>query len=218
MEESTRIHEYWRQRLQAYLDGTLPRKEAVKLFLYAEKHSDLQAELDQYRELFSSLDAAPVEEPSPLFDERVLARIPYEKYETAPRRALPVLTIGAEAPSLLARLLRPMRNGLSAAAAAYVLFLVVSHSFLAKTVADAAAVLGEGLGRLAAGTNDVPVVSVLVGSLARAYDAVTSSVAALGSTWGGGVVTILLGLLVGGAMLGAVALGRRRQEAKRTHV
>ena len=51
MNADDRQMEYWRDRIQDYLDDTLPRKEAVAFFMYAQEHPELQAELDAYREM-----------------------------------------------------------------------------------------------------------------------------------------------------------------------
>jgi hypothetical protein len=203
--------------LQQYLDGDLAGVQATRLFLAAEEDAELRTELEAWRDLYAALDAAPREEPAPGFDSRVLARVPYGRYLSAPRRPRPVLILGEAAPAVLARALRPLRNGLTAMGLAWVLFLVVSHSFLQHAAAGAARSLGDTLAAWAQACADVPVLSFLVGGAARVYDALMGAVAALGDAIGGPTVTILLGLFLGASVLAALQVGRRRQEAKRTH-
>jgi hypothetical protein len=167
--------------------------------------------------LFSALDAMPRDEPSPGFDERILASTPYEKYASAPRKQLPVLVFGKALPTPISRALRSLRSGVTALAAAYLLFLVVSHSFLARFASSMARDAGQGLHSVADSASEIPVLSGLVGSLAWAYDAIVAAVGDLGRAWGEGPVTLLVGLALGALMLAAVNASRRRQGAKRTH-
>jgi hypothetical protein len=205
-------------RIQEYLDDTLPRREAVRFFLQVQKDPRLKAELESYREIYSALDTTPKAAPAPGFDARVLTHVPIERYRSAPRHAERVLVIGDVGPSLGQRLVHPLRRGMTAVVAAYVLFLVVSHSFLAQSAADLAARLGGSLESLAARTQQVPVLSGVAKATLRVYDAIVQGLASLGGVLGVGVLTVLVGLAVGATVLGIYHGARRRSAARRTHV
>lgn len=203
--------------LQRYVDGELSGPDATKLFLAAQQDPDLQAEIEDYRALFAGLDDLPREEPAVDFDGFVLGRVPYDRYASAPRKQLPVLVFGKALPSPLSRVLRSLGRGGAAVMAAYLLFLVTSHSFLAEGVSALSLRLSGALDALSRSVSEIPLLSGLVGSLAWAYDAIASAVAALGRAWGEGVVTFVLGLALGVLVFAAVKATRRRHEAHGTH-
>lgn len=205
----------YRALLQDYVDGTLDDKAALRLHLFAERDDVIASELAAMREFFAGLDAARTEEPSPGFDDRVLAAIPYEKYATAPRLPERVLVVGDDSVPLPVRLLAPLRHGLTAVAAGYVLFLAVSHSALRDGAVGLARWTGAGLSSLAARTQEVPVLSDVVGFVARTYDAGTSWLASVATTTGEGILTFVLGLALGAMVLGFHLGVRRRGDARR---
>lgn len=209
--------QHWRARVQDYLDDTLPRADAVRFFLQTQKHPQLKAELEAYRRIYSSLDAAPRATPAPGFDARVLASVPLDRYRSAPRHPERVLVIGDATLPLAHRLFGRLRRGMTAVAAAYVLFLAVSHSFLAQSAADLAGRVGGSLEALAARTQQVPVLSGVVNALVRVYDASIQGLASLGGVLGVGVVTVIVGILVGATALGIYRSARRHAD-RRTQV
>lgn len=201
---------YWQDRIQDYLDDRLPRREAVAFFLFAQEHPELQAELEAYREIVAALEASPRAEPSAGFDAAVLAKVPLDHYRNAPRLPRPVLVLGDLAPSAVFRAVRSLRRGAAAVAAAYVLALIVSHSFLAESAARVSTALGSGLGSLADRAQGVPVLSSIVGSVAWLYDAGTDLVSTVGATVGQGTLTVVLGILLGVSAWALVYGARRR--------
>jgi anti-sigma factor RsiW len=203
--------------LQRYLDGDLSNREATRIFLLAEKDPKLARELAEYRQLFNLLDQDPRDEPSPAMDARVMQAVPYERYASAPRRALPVLILGSKMPGFLVRSLGLFRSGVVALMVAYSLFLLVSHSFLQRTVGGGALALRDALDRWAENTVHVPVFSHVVSFLASAYDASISFVARLSETWGAPAVTLALGLLLAALVLAVASRGRRGLRDKGSH-
>jgi anti-sigma factor RsiW len=201
---------YWRDRIQDYLDDRLPKREAVAFFLYAQQHPELQAELELYRRVTAALEAAPREEPSAGFDTAVLAKVPLDHYRHAPRLPRPVLVLGDLAPSAVLRAVRSLRRGAGAAAAAYVLALIVSHSFLAESASRASQALEAGLSTLADRAQGIPVLSGIVGSVAWLYDAGVDLVSAVGVAVGAGTLTVFLGILLGVSTWALIYGARRR--------
>lgn len=205
--DDRRFHD---EDLQAYVDGTLDEKRALRLHLRAQADADLGRQLEQTRALFAALDAMPVQEPSSGFDEAVLATVPLERYRSAPRRADRVLVIGDLAPSAWARALQRAGRGALAAAAAYVLVLVIGRSALQEGVSSLARAVDAGLADMASSVRSVPVLAELVGALGRGYDAVVSAGAALSGLLGGEGTVLLVGTLLGVALLAALASRDRR--------
>ena len=203
--------------LQRYLDGDLSNHETTRIFLQSEKDPELARELAEYRQLFTLLDEDPRDEPSAAMDARVLQAVPYERYASAPRRALPVLILGSKMPAFLVRSLGLFRSGVVALTAAYSLFLLVSHSFLQRTVGGAALALRDALDGWAQNTVHVPVVSRVVSFVASAYDASINFVSRLSESWGAPLVTLALGLLFAGLVFALVNRGRRRLRDKGSH-
>lgn len=200
-------------RIQQYLDGTLPRREAVELFLLAERDPAVRARLEGWRGLFAHLDALPAETPSAAFDAKVLASVPYGQYRALPQRPRPALVLGDpdSAPAaVLARWLRPVRSWGAAAGVAYVLFLAVSHSWLARGARGAARLVDDRLADLATRSQDVPVLSGILTAIHRIYEIGTGAVAALAGAVGGATVTLVLGLAAGLAV-GLLVHGSRRR-------
>jgi hypothetical protein len=203
--------------LQRYLDGDLPNREATQLFLDAERDAELARELATYRQLFGLLDRMQREEPSAKLDAQVLRAVPYQRYASAPRRALPVLALGARMPGFLVRTLGLFRSGVLALVCAYSLFLLSSHSLLQRFVGQEAYALGTALNQWATRSAQVPVLSTFSSLLAGAYGSTIHAISSLGERWGGSLVTLVLGFGLAALILGAVGVKRHRFSTKRSH-
>jgi anti-sigma factor RsiW len=83
-----------RARLQDYLDGTLPRKASMALFLHVRECEGCSRQLAEMERLFGRLGSlAPVEPPAD-FDRRILESVPYAAYramEPLRRERMPVI-------------------------------------------------------------------------------------------------------------------------------
>ncbi|HKI82896.1 MAG TPA: hypothetical protein VKA63_01065 [Candidatus Krumholzibacteria bacterium] len=203
--------------LQRYLDGDLQGRDATRLFLQAEKAPALARALAEYRNLFALLDRDPRDEPSPQMDARVLQAVPYAKYASAPRRALPVLILGSKMPAFLVRSLGLFRSGVAALTVAYSLFLLISHSFLQRAVGSGALAVRDALDFWAEKTVHVPLLSRLVSFMATACNSSIAFVAHWNRTWGPAAVTLILGLAFAASVFALMSLGRRRLRDKGTH-
>ena len=126
------------ERIQGYVDGTLSDKDALRLNLHAQADAGLEARLDETRRFFAALDAMPRDEPAAGFDGPILARVPLERYRSAPRRRPAVIVIGDLAPSRLARTVRSL--GRLAAVGS------VAALFALGFVGTGALLLGGGIG------------------------------------------------------------------------
>jgi len=217
MSDTKWLEENADQLLQRYLDGDLQGRDATRLFLQAEKDPALAHALAEYRNLFALLDREPREEPSPQMDARVLQAVPYAKYASAPRRALPVLILGSKMPGFLVRSLGLFRSGVAALTVAYSLFLLVSHSFLQSAVGGVALAVRDALDFWAEKTVHLPLLSRPVSFLAAVCDSSMSFVAHWNRTWGPAVVTLVLGLVFAALVYALMSLGRRRLRDKGTH-
>lgn len=109
--------------LQAYVDGTLGDKDALRVNLRAQADPGLEARVTETRAFFAALDAMPHDEPSASFDDRILKAVPLERYRTAPRKRRPVIVIGDLAPSRLVRTVQSMGKASIALGVAYLLTL-----------------------------------------------------------------------------------------------
>lgn len=203
--------EHWMSRVQDYVDGTMSRRDSVHFYLYAQRHPELEAELELYRAISGELDAMPRIEPKDEFDAPILASIPYERYRSAPRGAERVLLLGDTELPLAERLLLSLRRPAAAVAAAYTLFLVIGHSFLAERVEAMASGLGSALAGWVSASQDIPVLSTVVGGAQSLYDASLSAISAVGGLVGAGVLTVVLGLALGVGLWRAASTLRRRQ-------
>jgi len=203
--------------LQRYLDGELPGREGTRLLLDAESNARLSEELEDYRSLFSLLDTMPPDLPSPTFDQRVLESVPYRRYATAPRSVWPTLVLAADPLGWLRALGRLLRSGAGAVFAAYLLFLAVGHSVLREAASAAASWLGATLAQWSQSAHSVPVLSTVLNGASAAYGLLAAGVGTLAHAWGAGVVTVLVGALLGIVLLAAVETRRGGHVAKGNH-
>lgn len=207
--------QYWMDRVQDYVDGSMPRRDAVQFYLLTQKEPALAAELEAHRALIAALEEQPVEAPGAGFDARILASVPYDRYREGPRRPESVLVIGDASEPVWVRATRPLRRGVGAALVAYALVLIVGNSFLAETADRAARSVAAQFDRWVEASSGVPVLSSLVAGIDAAYDFAIGGLASLSGAVGSGLVTFLLGMAVAGALLAGIAAARRRQEIHR---
>lgn len=200
--------------VQDYVDGTMPRREAMRFYLLVQRDAGLAAEVERYRAILQALDSEPREDPSARFaDATILASIPFEHYRSAPRRG--ELWPGLERVPFLARWLHRTRRAALAAAAAYGLVLLTSHSFLAAGMARFSRATQVQLDEWLAGTAQVPLLSGIVAALSWTYDVLARSIAWLDSLFGTPLLTLALGMALGSLCWNAAAAARRRQLASR---
>ena len=107
-------------RMQDYLDQTLPKRESLAVFLHVRECGACRVQLETLQALYARLgEMPPIEAPAD-FDARILAAVPYENYRAmAPLRSprVPVLLEQESLPAWLRS--RSVRlAGLFAAAAA----------------------------------------------------------------------------------------------------
>jgi anti-sigma factor RsiW len=128
-------------KLQDYLDQTLPKRESLAVFLHVRECGDCHRQLAALRSLYECLDDMPPIEAPADFDARILAAVPYEAYRAmAPLRSprVPVLLEHDSLPVWVRS--RPVRlAGLVAAAAALV---AVITGVVAETAAWPVAGIG----------------------------------------------------------------------------
>jgi anti-sigma factor RsiW len=67
-------------QLQDYLDGTLARRQSMRLFLHLRECQACGNELERLQALVGALENLPAREPPADFDTRILASVPYEQY------------------------------------------------------------------------------------------------------------------------------------------
>lgn len=83
-----------RDRMQDYLDQTLPKRESLAVFMHVRECGECSAQLATLQSLYARLDALPPLEAPADFDARVLSAVPYAAYRAmAPLRSprVPVL-------------------------------------------------------------------------------------------------------------------------------
>ncbi|MBK7701760.1 MAG: zf-HC2 domain-containing protein [bacterium] len=83
-----------REKMQDYLDQTLPKRESLAVFLHVRECGECHGHLAALQALFEGLDHMPPVAAPDDFDARVLAAVPYETYRAmAPLRSprVPVL-------------------------------------------------------------------------------------------------------------------------------
>lgn len=201
-------------QVQDYVDGTMPRREAVQFYLLAQRHPELAAEIESTKALFASLDTQPREEPGVRFDDAAILRsVPYERYRSAPL-PLHMWPIVRRIPFLARWLQRTSRLAL-AAGAAYLLALASTHGILARSVGGMARSLDARLEGWVAQSREVPFVSSVVSMVAALYDGVMGVVVGLAELFGAPLVTLALGFALGAAVWSAAAAIRRRRQALR---
>jgi anti-sigma factor RsiW len=82
-----------RGAFQDYLDGVLPKKRSLEIFLHLRDCEACRQELAELESLFEMLGSLPAAEVPADFDARVLASVPYEAYramEPLRRERVPV--------------------------------------------------------------------------------------------------------------------------------
>ncbi len=83
-----------RDKMQDYLDQTLPKRESLAVFLHLRECEGCHQHLAALQALYERLDNLPPIEAPADFDARILAAVPYETYRAmAPLRSprVPVL-------------------------------------------------------------------------------------------------------------------------------
>ncbi|MBU0741053.1 zf-HC2 domain-containing protein [bacterium] len=83
-----------RTRLQDYLDGDLPRKESMSLFLHIRECDSCGKDLEEMQRLNGLLGGLPPVQPPEDFDARILESVPYAAYramEPLRRERMPVI-------------------------------------------------------------------------------------------------------------------------------
>lgn len=198
----------WLPFVDAYADGSLEDRDALRLRLAAESSAELREAIREASAFHAALAAMPAQAPGPDFDARVMATIPLERYASAPRRRTVSITLGQLAPSFVQRWVVRLGKGLSALAAAWVVALAVGSTALQAQISAGAAGLGARLQHWAEQSTGTPVLAQLAAALSGAYDA---SHGALGSV--AGALGLGLTIFVIGALVGALALwmaARRR--------
>jgi len=77
----------FREQIQEYLDGSLPKSRSLELFLHLRVCATCQAQLEEMKRIFHLLDTLPAAEIPADFNEKVLSAVPYQGYkEMAPLR------------------------------------------------------------------------------------------------------------------------------------
>jgi hypothetical protein len=209
---------YYLNRVQDYVDGTMSRRDAVEFYLLARKEERLRQEVDAYKALHAALDQMSIEEPSANFDAAILNSVPIERYRSAPRKPERVLVLGELREAIVERVFRRVRRPLLAGATAYALVLLVGHSFLARSVRQMAVQLDSWLADAVARSAEIPVLSSVVLGARGLYDAVSSAVGFSSALFGEAGATVLLGLALGALVVGVAQSVRRRNHIQRSRV
>lgn len=201
-------------RVQDYVDGTMPRREAVEFYLRAQKSRELAAEIEKTKALFSQLDALDHEQPGPRFDDAAILRsIPYDHYQSAP---LPLhLWPVVQRVPFLARWLRRTSRAALAAGSAYLLVLLTGHSFLASSTERLARAVDGRLESWVAQSREMPVLSGVVSAISALYDGLALVVGGMAALFGTPLVTLALGFTLGALAWSAAGAVRRRRQAAR---
>jgi hypothetical protein len=69
------------EKLQHYIDGDLPKKESMSLFLHVRDCKCCNDELEKMTTVFQALSSLPEVQAPKEFDEKILTSIPYESYK-----------------------------------------------------------------------------------------------------------------------------------------
>lgn len=89
-----------RDRMQDYLDQTLPKRESLAVFLHVRECGECSAQSATLQSLYEQLNGLPPLEAPADFDARVLAAVPYAAYRAmAPLRSPRVPVLGAREPA-----------------------------------------------------------------------------------------------------------------------
>ena len=198
----------WLPFVDAYVDGTLDRKEALRLGLAAERSEALRSEISRARSFHAALAAMPVEIPSDGFELRILDSVPLARYASAPRRSPVVVALGEFAPSFVQRWVVRLGQGLSALAVAWVIALAVGSTALQGQISAGAAGLAERLQHWSEASAGTPGLAQLAAGVSTSYDACFGALGSMAGAIGLGLTIFLIGAALGGVGLWAAA--RRR--------
>ena len=88
------------ERLQAYVDGDLPSREATSVYLHLQECPACAAAERELRALVALLDSLPRPEPPPDFDARVLAAVPLDRYREMAHLRRPRVAVWLEPETL----------------------------------------------------------------------------------------------------------------------
>jgi anti-sigma factor RsiW len=202
----------WLPFVDAYVDGTLNDKDALRLRLAAERSELLRAEINQTRSLHEALRAMPVEIPADGFETRILDSVPLARYASAPRRFPLVVALGELAPSFVQRWVVRLGKGLSALAGAWIMALVVGSTAFQGQISAGAAALGVRLQLWATASTGTPILEPLAAGISASYDACFGALGSMTGAIGLGMTIFLLGAALGG--IGLWAAARRRSVTK----
>jgi anti-sigma factor RsiW len=108
------------RQLQDHHDGTLPRRESMRMFLHLRDCEACQQELARLERLVTALESLPPRQPPEDFDQRILASVPLEQYRAMAALRAPRVPVFLEAEALPAwiRGRAPRLGGAAVAAAA----------------------------------------------------------------------------------------------------
>lgn len=202
----------WLPYIDAYVDGTLDDKDALRLTVAAEKSAELRAAIEQARGFHGALSAMPVEAPARGFEDRVMQSIPLERYANAPRRRAIAVVLGEWAPSPVQRFVERLGGALSAVAAAWVLAVALGSTAWQSQVSSAGAWIGAQLQAWSQAAEGTAVLGPVARILSGAYDAGFGALGSVAGTLGLGLTIFLLGAAVGIALLSFAI--RRRSTAR----
>jgi anti-sigma factor RsiW len=191
----------WLPYIDAYVDGTLEDKDALRLTVAAEQSAELRTAIEGARGFHAALSAMPVESPAPGFDSRVLESVPLSRYASAPRRRPLFVALGEWAPSPVQRFMERLGSALSAVAAAWVLALALGSTAWQAQVSSAGAWIGSQLQAWSLAAEGTAIVGPVARTLSGAYDASLGALGSLAGTLGLGLTIFLLGAAVGVALL-----------------
>lgn len=189
--------ETWLPYVDAYAEGTLDPKDALRLRLAAGQSPELTAAVESARAFHAALASMPVSTPSEAFEARILGSVPLARYASAPRRSAAGMVLGEWTPSVVQRLVLALGKGLSAVAAAWLVTLAVGSTAWQAQISAAAVRLGEQLDLWAQAAASTPVVGQLARALATAYDAGQGALGSVAGTVGAGLTIFVVGSLAG---------------------
>ena len=198
----------WLPYIDAYVDGTLEGRDALRLTVAAEQSATLRNEIERARGFHAALSKMPVEGPAAGFDDRVFDSIPLGRYAAAPRRRSIVVALGEWAPSPVQRLIERLGGALSAIATAWVLAVALGSTAWQAQVSSAGGWIGSQLQAWSLAADGTAIVGPVARMLSGAYDAGFGALGSLAGTLGLGLTIFLSGAAVGFALLSFAA--RRR--------
>ena len=207
----------WLPYIDAYVDGTLDDKDALRLTVAAEKSDELQAAIERARGFHGALSAMPVDAPGPAFEERVLKSIPLDRYASAPRRRAIAVVLGEWAPSPVQRFVERLGGALSAVAVAWVLAVALGSTALQAQASSAGAWIGSQLQVWSQAADGTAVLGPVARIVSGAYDAGFGALGSVAGTLGLGLTIFLLGAAVGVALLSFAIRRRSNAQGRSAH-